>query len=107
MGTDVSKSFCIEHAQDCATWVTNQFDQRPSLGLQPEDVVIAVKTVEKFHETRIPLVHMFWGKASKAEVLYLSNAAYKGFELRRTGAPFVDLSVEFGSMVDPAKESTS
>ena len=35
--------------------------------------VIAVKTVEKFHTVRLPLLKEFWTNDSAVEVLYLSN----------------------------------
>mmetsp|Transcript_55477 Transcript_55477/g.179921 ORF Transcript_55477/g.179921 Transcript_55477/m.179921 type:complete len:511 (+) Transcript_55477:65-1597(+) len=98
--TDRGDTFCADMQDGCATWVAH--DPRPSWKLLPDDVVIGVKTVAKFHASRIPLIHDFWSKKSTVEVLFLSNAPYSGV----VGARVVDLTPQFGSMVDPAKEAT-
>lgn len=101
--SDRRDTFCAEEAEHCATWVRDTDAHRDFGNLSPAEVVIGVKTVEKFHESRIPLIREFWGKASLAEVVYLSNKPFSG----ETSATHVDLSVEFGDAVDPAREATS
>lgn len=66
-------------------------------------LIIAVKTVGGFHDSRLPILHELWGSASPVEVVYLSNESYA--DLR--GANVVDLSPEYGEKVDPSKESNS
>jgi len=100
--TDESGALCAARSPGCATWATQRRSHRGSWGLGAQDVVIGVKTVGKFHGTRIQHVHDFWAASSRAEVLYLSNEAFTGVP----GATVIDLSPEFGSLVDPAKEST-
>lgn len=100
--SDRADVLCTERKVNCATWVTQRRNHRRSWGLAPQDVVIGVKTVSKFHASRIQHVHDFWGSSSSAEVLYLSNEGFSGVP----GATVVDLSPEFGSLVDPEKEST-
>lgn len=105
MGTkldDHSSAFCAEWRPHCATWVVDRDQHRKRHGLRPEDVVIGVKAVEKFHESRIPVVHKQWARSSPSEVLYLTNAPFLGAP---PGAQIVDLSPEFGDAVDPKKES--
>eukprot|EP00439_Symbiodinium_sp_Y106_P025472 s437_g3.t1 len=115
--TDRKDAFCLRKAAGCATWARDLDSYRPSMGLSPKDVVIAVKTVGKFHRPRIPLLKEgrfdessgvvgfssgFWADDSPSDVLYLSNQG----DDDRLGAKIVDLSQEFGDMVDPSKEST-
>ncbi|CAE7243625.1 B3GLCT [Symbiodinium necroappetens] len=100
--TDRKDAFCLRKAAGCATWARDLDSYRPSMGLSPKDVVIAVKTVGKFHQPRIPLLKEFWADDSPSDVLYLSNQGDDG----GLGAKIVDLSQEFGDMVDPSKEST-
>eukprot|EP00435_Cladocopium_sp_Y103_P026219 s77_g6.t1 len=94
------RGFCLEAAVGCATWARSLDAFRPSMGLRAAEVVIAVKTVEKFHSVRLPLLKEFWTDDSAVEVLYLSNTK-SGNDL----ADIIDLSLEFGDMVDPSKES--
>lgn len=100
--TDRRESFCIQQRPDCSTWVLQRDWHRATSGLHAKDVVIAVKTVEKFHSSRLQHIQHFWAAQSPSEVLYLSNANYDGV----VGATVVDLSPEFGSAVDPKIEST-
>ncbi|CAK9042170.1 unnamed protein product, partial [Durusdinium trenchii] len=65
----------------------------------PWECVIAVKTVDKFHPIRLPLLKEFWADESIVQVLYMSNTGSSA------GAKIIDLSVDFGDMVDPKKES--
>ncbi|CAE8597425.1 unnamed protein product, partial [Polarella glacialis] len=100
--TDRRDAFCSERAGGCATWVNNIDIHRSSHSLRPESVVIAVKTVSTFHDSRVKLVQDFWAGTSPVKVLFLSNEAFGAVP----GAQVVDLSPEFGDMVDPKKEST-
>lgn len=100
--TDRSDALCIVPASGCSTWVQRGGRINFNGPFAPRDVVIGVKTVEKNHETRIPLVHRVWGSSSVVEVLYLTNTMFTG----EPGARTVDLSVEFGDAVDPKKEAT-
>ncbi|CAJ1411350.1 unnamed protein product [Effrenium voratum] len=94
----MSDAFCAQFGPGCSTWVRRLDVFRSSFQLKAEQVVIAVKTVEKFHSVRLPLLREFWTDDSEVEVLFLSNTG---------GDPkVVDLSKEFGDMVDPSKEST-
>ncbi|CAJ1361453.1 unnamed protein product [Effrenium voratum] len=101
-------AFCAQFGPGCSTWVRRLDVFRSSFQLKAEQVVIAVKTVEKFHSVRLPLLREFWTDDSEVEVLFLSNT---GAPLRSEAAgggdsKVVDLSKEFGDMVDPSKEST-
>eukprot|EP00434_Breviolum_minutum_P019407 symbB.v1.2.017113.t1/scaffold1276.1/size127259/4 len=98
LGISISDNpgFCLQPGATCATWPRSLDVFRPSMQLKPEEVVIAVKTVEKFHAVRLPLLKEFWTNDSAVEVLYLSNTGGDGV---------IDLSLEFGEMVDPSKES--
>lgn len=100
--TSLPSSFCLDPRGDCATWLVPRMSHRTSFGLKHQDVVIAVKTVDKFHPSRIPVIHDTWGKDSPIDVLYMSNAPDKD----GLGVTIVDLSKEFGDAVDPAKEAT-
>lgn len=102
--TDRSDRFCAVRKPSCALWASPRPDRGgPAFApLSPQDVVIAVKTVGKFHSTRVALAHEIWGAQSDVEVFYLSNEAYSGVD----GAQVVDLSPEFGRAVDPKIEST-
>jgi len=95
-----SDALCSAPRAGCATWVSHW--PRASRPLLAEDVVIAVKTVGHFHWSRIPILHEAWGAGSSVEVLYLSNKAFSGVAT----AQVIDLSGEFGDMVDPNREST-
>lgn len=98
--TDRSDVFCGDEVDRCATWVAHR--PRAHMHLSADQVVIGVKTVGKFHDSRIPMVRDFWAQASEVEVLFLSNEPFHG----DSGGRVVDLSPEFGELVDPAKEST-
>ncbi|CAK9063707.1 3-glucosyltransferase (Beta3Glc-T) (Beta 3-glucosyltransferase) (Beta-3-glycosyltransferase-like) [Durusdinium trenchii] len=93
------EGFCREPRPHCATWVRPLDRFRATQGLRPEEVVIAVKTVDKFHPIRLPLLKEFWADESIVQVLYMSNTGSSA------GAKIIDLSVDFGDMVDPKKES--
>eukprot|EP00929_Paragymnodinium_shiwhaense_P025376 TRINITY_DN15362_c0_g1_i3.p1 TRINITY_DN15362_c0_g1~~TRINITY_DN15362_c0_g1_i3.p1 ORF type:complete len:505 (-),score=84.30 TRINITY_DN15362_c0_g1_i3:19-1533(-) len=101
--TDMKDVFCLSKKAGCATWPISRDEHRMSFGLRPADVLIAVKTVSTLQGARIPLIHEFWASSSEAEVIYLSNEGYDGVK----GANVINLTPEFGDMVDPAKESTS
>eukprot|EP00971_Amphidinium_carterae_P130814 2591492-Amphidinium_carterae.1 len=103
--TNESSAFCsVTDKPDltCATWV------RPYVvaadAANPDDVIIAVKTVGHFHGSRLPLLEEFWAGASEVQVEYLSNTGTAASAALKN--PLVDLSVEYGDAVDPAKEST-
>eukprot|EP00930_Biecheleria_cincta_P014026 TRINITY_DN12232_c0_g1_i2.p1 TRINITY_DN12232_c0_g1~~TRINITY_DN12232_c0_g1_i2.p1 ORF type:complete len:580 (+),score=103.01 TRINITY_DN12232_c0_g1_i2:63-1802(+) len=101
--TSLPDAFCVEHTETCATAVGNldkKTSVRENYGLRPEQVVIAVKTVERFHKSRLPVLRDTWVTGSAAKVLALSNAAFD-----MNGLKVVDLSKEFGSAVDPEVES--
>jgi len=100
--THFPSAFCTERAAGCATWVRSRDAFRPSFGLGPDMVTIAVKTVGALHKKRIPVLNELWGKSSTAEVLYLSNETFTEIK----GVQVVDLSPEFGDAVNPAVEST-
>eukprot|EP00933_Yihiella_yeosuensis_P060137 TRINITY_DN6216_c0_g1_i1.p1 TRINITY_DN6216_c0_g1~~TRINITY_DN6216_c0_g1_i1.p1 ORF type:complete len:522 (+),score=65.35 TRINITY_DN6216_c0_g1_i1:34-1566(+) len=103
--TNRSDAFCLQKEAGCATWVKSMQKEREkhSRSLQPHEVVIAVKTVAKFHEDRIPLMRDFWASQSNVPVFFMSNEDY--------GPPgannnVVNLTAEYGDWVDPAIEST-
>mmetsp|Transcript_47165 Transcript_47165/g.109049 ORF Transcript_47165/g.109049 Transcript_47165/m.109049 type:complete len:504 (+) Transcript_47165:43-1554(+) len=101
--TDRGDVLCTRRTSpSCATWIVPRREHRQSWGLTPQDIIIAVKTVASLHSSRIQHIHRFWGSSSGVEVLYLSNEAFSGVP----GARVVDLSPEFGDLVDPGKEST-
>eukprot|EP00930_Biecheleria_cincta_P057647 TRINITY_DN43547_c0_g1_i1.p1 TRINITY_DN43547_c0_g1~~TRINITY_DN43547_c0_g1_i1.p1 ORF type:complete len:528 (-),score=94.15 TRINITY_DN43547_c0_g1_i1:49-1581(-) len=100
--TDRKDAFCRSYKDGCSSWVRDLDPFRSSWSLRPKDVLISVKTVGKFHQERIPLLQEFWASQSPVEVVHLSNEAYDALP----GVKVVDLSKEFGDMVDPAKEST-
>lgn len=100
--TDKKDTFCTKKKPDCASWVTSRSRLRTSGNLTSKEVIIGVKTVDKFHSSRIPLIHEFWGAQSQAEVMYLSNQDFSDVP----GANVVNLTPDFGGMVDPSKEST-
>ncbi|CAL1169575.1 unnamed protein product [Cladocopium goreaui] len=103
------RGFCLEAATGCATWARSLEPFRPSMGLTAAELVIAVKTVEKFHSVRLPLLKEFWTDESAVEVLYLSNTKSHCVQEADLGCndlvDIIDLSLEFGDMVDPSKES--
>lgn len=108
---DRSDVFCAERRDGCATWILQreEIDRHRRLqSLSPSEVVITVKTVGKFHAERLPILQATWAARSTVKVLFLSNEEWDKSErpsdLRK--AKVVDLSLEFGDLVDPAKEST-
>lgn len=99
---DKSDEFCTNREEDCSTWIVRRQRQPFQAELSRQDIVIAVKTVSKFHASRLPLVHELWSATSPAEVLFLSNQAVP----KVAGIRVVDLTPEFGEAVDPSREST-
>lgn len=99
--TDKPDAFCTRQHPSCSTWISPPRGQtRP---LAADNLSIAVKTVQLFHRTRLRMIHDFWAKRCGTEVLYLSNSPFD--EL--SGVRVVDLSPEFGDLVDPQIESTN
>ncbi|XP_059177419.1 beta-1,3-glucosyltransferase-like [Physella acuta] len=58
------KEFCSADKSSGSHCVTRQPQKFPECGvpLKKQDLVVAVKTCQQFHETRVPIVQATWGK---------------------------------------------
>ncbi|KAL0272597.1 UNVERIFIED_CONTAM: hypothetical protein PYX00_005509 [Menopon gallinae] len=54
-----SPRFCLNYAPGCATYVTKM---NLCKGIDRKAIFFAVKTCEKFHHSRVPIVQITWGK---------------------------------------------
>ncbi|KAK3786123.1 hypothetical protein RRG08_045509 [Elysia crispata] len=81
------KEFCSS-LESVESWcVTTQISRFPECGqpIEKDDIVVAVKTCAKFHESRVPIVKQTWGK--EAEIIeYFS-------EVEDATIPTIDLGI--------------
>mmetsp|Transcript_7404 Transcript_7404/g.18037 ORF Transcript_7404/g.18037 Transcript_7404/m.18037 type:complete len:354 (-) Transcript_7404:161-1222(-) len=79
----------------CITWTKDRDEARQDFGLDPSDVLIAVKTTRKFHGTRLPVLHTLWASKSSVEVVYLSDDAHQSGPVKT-----VDLTKLYGIRIN-------
>ncbi|XP_048751884.2 beta-1,3-glucosyltransferase-like [Ostrea edulis] len=82
--TDVPELCTFDYTEKCASWFPVKF---PDCGpeIPEEDLFVGVKTCEKFHKERVPIVKETWGKDTK-NIEYFS-------EKEDPSIPTIDLGV--------------
>ena len=61
--------------------------------------VIAVKTVDKFHAIRLPLLGEFWADNSMVKVLYMSNTAGRFAGTFENGCKVMESHIKLGGLL--------
>ena len=89
--------FCVRFESRCATWITQSYIC-PAMQIADDnrllkETLFAVKTCEKFHEVRLPIINQTWASAAK-NIKYFSEVADSRYQTQKL--PEVDGNYEVG-----------
>ena len=76
----------IDSDENCVTWVDYEIADNCGASITLDDILISVKTTQKFHSTRVGIVKKTWGKYVK-NILYYSNITDSSIPTIDCGVP--------------------
>ena len=78
--------FCVRFEKGCATWITQSYvcpDMQSTNAVDLlKETLFAVKTCEKFHAIRLPIINQTWASAAK-NIQYFSEVADSRYQTRK------------------------